>query len=169
MQFLAAAVTKGRSMERLEEMLLMALRLAAVAALVLALARPMVRSTWLGHATEREVVLVLDNSMSMSRVIGGHSAADRMREKASNFVDSLSSADGVQVLLAAGNEWATAEPVGADAAGKRRLQEIIESAEPTLGTADLLENLQAAIHLEANEQLTGRRVVVLTDEQSGSW
>ena len=47
MQFLAAAVTKGRRWERLEELLLMALRLAAVAALVLALARPMIRSSWL--------------------------------------------------------------------------------------------------------------------------
>jgi Mg-chelatase subunit ChlD len=169
MQFLAAAVTKGRRMERLEELLLMALRLAAVAALVLALARPMVRSTWLGHATEREVVLVLDNSMSMSRVVGGKSAADQMREKASIFVDSLSSADGVQVLLAAGTEWATAEPIGADASGKRRLKEIIASSEPTLGTADLLDSLQAAIHLEASDQLTGRHVVVLTDGQAGSW
>jgi len=34
-----SAVTKGRRMERLEEILLMVLRLAAVAALVLALAR----------------------------------------------------------------------------------------------------------------------------------
>lgn len=169
MQFLAAAVTKGRTMERLEELLLMALRLAAVAALVLALARPMVRSSWLGHATEREVVLVLDNSMSMSRTVGGPSASDRMRERASRFVDSLSSADSVQVLLAAGSEWATAEPIRADSSGKNRLRGIIESSEPTLGAADLLECLQAAIHLEANEQLTGRHVVVLTDEQAGSW
>ena len=169
MQFLAAAVTKGRRMERLEEMLLMALRLAAVAALVLALARPMIRSTWLGHSTEREVVLVLDNSMSMSRVVGGQSAVDQMRKKATSVIDSLSNADGVQVLLAAGSEWATAEPIAADASGKRRLKDLIESTEPTLGTADLLDCLQAAIHLEANEQLTGRHVVVLTDGQAGSW
>src|SRR3954470_19821769 len=169
MQFLAAAVTKGRRMERLEEILLMVLRLAAVAALVLALARPMIRSTWLGHSTEREVVLVLDNSMSMSRVAGGQSAVDQMRKKASDVVDSLSSADGVQVLLAAGSEWATAEPISADASGKRHLKEIIESTEPTLGTADLLDCLQAAIHLEANEKLTGRHVVVLTDGQASSW
>src|SRR5215208_7103311 len=123
MQFLAVAVTKGRRMERLEEMLLMALRLAAVAALVLALARPMIRSTWLGHSTEREMVLILDNSMSMSRLVGGKSAVDEMRKKASDVVDSLSNADGVQVLLAAGSEWATAEPIAADASGKRRLKE----------------------------------------------
>ena len=169
MQFLAAAVTKGRRMERLEEILLMVLRLAAVAALVLALARPMVRSTWLGHSTEREVVLVLDNSMSMSRVVGGQSAVDQMRKKATSVVDSLSSADGVQVLLAAGSEWATAEPIGTDASGKRRLKELIESTEPTLGAADLLDCLQAAIHLEANDKLTGRHVVVLTDSQASSW
>ena len=51
MQFLAAAVTKGRRMERLEELLLMALRFAAVAALVLAL-----RGRWsaaAGSATQR--------------------------------------------------------------------------------------------------------------------
>src|SRR6185436_1133228 len=118
---------------------------------------------------EREVVLVLDNSMSMSRVVGGQSAADRMHEKASTFVDSLSIADGVQILLAAGSEWTTAEPIGADASGKRRLKEIIESSEPTLGTADLFDCLQAAIHLEAGDQLTGRHVVVLTDGQAGSW
>src|SRR3954470_20894070 len=169
MQFLAVAVTKGRRMERLEEILLMLLRLAAVTALVLALARPMIRSTWLGHSTEREMVLILDNSMSMSRVVGGKSAVDEMRKKATDVVDSLSSADGVQVLLAAGSEWATAEPIAADSSGKRRLKDLIEKTEPTLGTADLLDCLQAAIHLEANEQLTGRHVVVQTDGQAGSW
>src|SRR4029078_10314285 len=168
MQFLAAAVTKGRSMERLDELLRMALRLAAVAALVLALARPMIRSSWLGHSTEREVVLVLDNSMSMSRVVGGQSAVHQMRKKAADVIDSLSSADGVQVLLAAGSEWATAEPISADASGKRRLKELIEKTEPTLGTADLLDCLQAAIHLEADEKLAGRHVAVLTDGQAGS-
>src|SRR5919106_6254817 len=90
MQFLAAAVTKGRRMERLEELLLMALRFAAVAALVLALARPMVRSSWLGNTTDREVILVLDNSLSMSREIGDDSATARMKEKALEAIDSLS-------------------------------------------------------------------------------
>jgi hypothetical protein len=169
MQFLAKAVTKGRRMERLEELILMALRLAAVAALVLALARPMVRSSWLGHTTEREVTLVLDNSLSMSREIDGQSAGGRMKEQALETIDSFSSGDAVQVLLAAGNEWATAEGIGADSTGQRRLREIVEGVEPTLGTANLLECLQAAIHLQAPDQLTGRRVVVFTDGQASSW
>jgi hypothetical protein len=169
MQFLAAAVTKGRRMERLEELLLMALRFAAVAALVLALARPMVRSSWLGSATEREVVLVLDNSLSMSRTVEGESAAGKMKSQGLAIVDSLSAADGVQVILSAGSEWATAEPIPADSAGRERIGKIVEEAEPTLGSADLLACLQAAVHLEAGDEPAARRVVVFTDNQAGSW
>ncbi len=169
MQFLAAAVTKGRRMERLEELLLMALRFAAVAALVLALAQPMVRSSWLGHATDHEVILVLDNSLSMSRNVEGQTAADRLKEQALEVVDSLAATEGVQVLLAAGGEWVTAEPVPADSSGKQRLRDIVENAEPTLGTADLLECLQAAVHLQSENEPTGRRIVVFTDSQAGSW
>jgi hypothetical protein len=169
MQFLAAAVTKGRRMERLEELLLMALRFAAVAALVFALARPMIRSSWLGHTTDREVILVLDNSLSMSRQLDGQTTIDRLKEQALDVVDSLSSTDGAQVLLAAGGEWATAEAVPADSSGKQRLRDIVENVEPTLGAADLLGSLQAAVHLQSEHELSSRRIVVFTDGQASSW
>ena len=67
MQFLEKALTKGRSWERIEEILLMLLRTALVLALIFALARPLVSSTWWGSAGEREIVLLFDNSLSMSR------------------------------------------------------------------------------------------------------
>ncbi|HEX2475736.1 MAG TPA: BatA domain-containing protein, partial [Lacipirellulaceae bacterium] len=169
MQFLAAAVTKGRRMERLEELLLMALRFAAVAALVLALARPMVRSSWLGSATEREAILVLDNSLSMAREVEGESAAGKMKAQALDHLDSLSAADGAQIILAAGSEWATAEPIAADSAGRQRLRKIVEEAEPTLGSADLLACLQSAVHLQAEKEPAGRRIVVFTDSQKSGW
>jgi hypothetical protein len=169
MQFLAAAVTKGRRMERLEELLLMALRFAAVAALVLALARPMVRSSWLGNTTDREAILVLDNSLSMSREVDGQAAIDRLKEQALEAIDSLPATEGAQVLLAAGGEWITAEPIAADGSGKQRLRDIVENVQPTLGAADLLASLQAAVHLQSETDPAGRRVIVFTDDQSGSW
>jgi hypothetical protein len=169
MQFLAAAVTKGRRMERLEELLLMCLRFAAVAALVLALARPMVRSNLFSGSTDREVVLVLDNSLSMSREIGDDSATARMNEKALETIDSLSAGDGVQILLAVGSEWATAETVAADSQGKRQLRNIIESIEPTQGAANLLAALQDAVQLQTEHDPSGRRVLVFTDTQASSW
>jgi hypothetical protein len=169
MHFLAAAVTKGRRMERLEELLLMFLRLAAVAALVLALAQPMVRSSWLGNDAERDVILVLDNSLSMSREVDGKSSISQMKQKALDIIDSLSSSDGVQLLLTAGNEWATAEMIAADGSGKRQLREIVEQLEPTQAAANFPECLQEAIHLQPAERLSSRRIVVLTDSQAGSW
>ena len=169
MQFLAAAVTKGRRMERLEELLLMALRFAAVAAVVLALAQPMVRSSWLGNLTEREVILLLDNSLSMSREEDGTSPSERLREQALDVIDSLTAADGVQVLLASGSEWATAEPIPADSEGKRRLRKIVEDTQPTRAAADLLGCLQAAVNLESENEIAARRIVVFTDGQALSW
>jgi hypothetical protein len=169
MHFLAAAVTKGRRMERLEELLLMFLRLAAVAALVLALAQPMVRSSWLGSDTERDVILVLDNSLSMSREVDGSSSIKQMKDKAGDIIDSVTSSDGVQVLLTAGSEWATAEMIPGDSNGKRQLHEIVERIEPTQAATNLLECLQEAIHLQPADRLSSRRIVVLTDSQAKSW
>jgi hypothetical protein len=169
MQFLASAVTKGRRIERLEEMLLMLLRLGAVAALVFALARPMVRSSWLGDETDKQVILILDNSLSMSRETDGESADGRMKERATELIESLAPSDGVQILLAAGSEWAMADDVSANASGRERLAGIVADVEPTQGTADLLSCLQSAVHLESADELAARRIVVFTDSQADNW
>jgi Aerotolerance regulator N-terminal/CARDB/von Willebrand factor type A domain len=169
MQFLAAAVTKGRRVERLEELLLMLLRLAAVAALVFALARPMVRSSWLGDETQRQVILVLDNSLSTSRESNGESADQQLKAKAQEVLDSLSGADGVQILLAAGSQWATNDDIAADGSGRQQLENILNEVEPTQGAADWLSCLQSAVNLEPAYELASRRIIVLTDGQAEGW
>lgn len=170
MQFLAQAATKGRSMERLEELLLMLLRVATVFALVLALAQPMVRSRLFGETGNREVVLVLDGSLSMARQVDGVSASDNLKERALALVDELTGADRVQIIQAAGGtQWLTAEGIAADAAGKEQLTSLIAGARPTLGTADLLAALQAAVYLEPTDSPASRRIVVLTDNQASNW
>jgi hypothetical protein len=169
MQFLAAAVTKGRRMERLEELLLMLLRLAAVAALVFALARPMVRSSWLGDETQRQVILVLDDSLSTSRQVDGQSVDELLKDRAQEVLDTLSSADGVQILLAAGSEWATNDDVAADGSGRQQLESIVNEVEPTQGAADWLKCLQSAVNLEPAHELANRRIIVFTDGQAEGW
>jgi hypothetical protein len=166
MQFLAIAATQGRRMEKLEEWLLMALRFAAVAALVLALARPMIRSRWLATGADEQLVLVLDNSLSMSREVDGESPAQRMKEAALKAIDAAHGGVGAQILLTTGREWATLDDVAADGAGKRQLREIVDAIEPTSGAADLLSCVQAAVHLEHPGR---RRVVVITDGQAQGW
>src|SRR5690606_2790601 len=67
MQFLTDAVAKGRRFDRVEEWLLLALRTAAILALVLALARPLVSVFSSKPAAEAEIVLVIDDSLSTDR------------------------------------------------------------------------------------------------------
>ena len=170
MQFLTQATTKGRSMQRLEELLLMALRVGALLALILALAQPMLRSSWFGTSLDREVILLLDNSLSMARTIDGTSAFDEAVEAAVERVNSLSAGDYVHVMLAAGRgQWLTAEGVAADVVGKPRLVEMLEGLQPSRGTARLADALQVAVNVESSEQPSAREIVVFTDDQQRSW
>ena len=170
MQFLTAATTKGRSMQRLEELLLMFLRTAAVLALVLALAQPMLRSSLFGSAVDREVVLLLDNSLSMNRTIEKVAVGDLLTEKALAILDDLSSGDTVQLMLASGGgQWLTAEGIPADTIGKRQLTSLIEAVEPTLGSAKLLDCLQSIVNSEPQNNPSSRQVYVLSDHQAVSW
>jgi len=170
MQFLDQAMTKGRSIQRLEEWLLMLLRAAVVLALVLALARPMLRSSWFGAAADREVVLLIDNSLSTARTVDGVSTRDLLIEKAVAYVDDLSSGDTVHILLtSAGGQWLTAEGISAGSAGKQQLTTLLEAIEPTLATANLLDRLQNVVHLEPQEGFASRQIVVFSDQQALSW
>ncbi|MCG8449118.1 MAG: BatA domain-containing protein [Pirellulales bacterium] len=170
MEFLAQAVTKGRSMERFEEIVLMAMRVGVVAALVLALAQPMVRSSWWGSSGNQEVLLVLDNSLSMCHEVDSVSAHDRLIDEAEAIIEALSGSDEVHLLLAAGGlHWLTAEGVPADSAGKRQLRAALETVEPTLGAVNLLDCLQRVVNLETVGEPLSRRIVVLTDNQARSW
>ncbi len=170
MQFLAAATTKGRSMQRLEELLLMLLRVAAVLALILALSRPMLRSSLFGSAVDREVVLLLDNSLSMARTIENVAAGDQLTDKALEIVGDLSAGDTVQIMLASGGgQWLTAEGIPADRIGKRQLTDLIEAVEPSLGSARLLDCLQSIVNSEPQNNPSSRQVYVLSDSQALSW
>ncbi len=170
MQFLEKALTKGRSWEKLEEILLMLLRTAVVIALIFALARPLVSSSWWGSAGSREVVLILDNSLSMSRTVADTSSFDQLKDNAVAFLDELSGDDRVHVMLAAGGgQWLTAEGLTGDYAGVNQIRSLVEGAEPSRGSADLLTCLLSVVHLQPEDKPASRRVVVFTDNQEQSW
>ncbi len=170
MQFLFDAAKKGRRWERLEELLLMLLRCAAVLALVLALARPQLRGTWFGEQPMREVILVLDNSMSMSRAIDGETPFAELQKQAKDVIEDLSNSDLVQVMLAVGGpDWLTPEAVAIDPVMKARLQRDVDELVPSLGGADLFSSVQAAIDAEPTQHVQARHIMVLTDRQAHGW
>ncbi|MCA9074812.1 MAG: BatA domain-containing protein [Planctomycetaceae bacterium] len=170
MQFLIDAAQKGRRWERLEELLLMLLRCAAVLALVLALARPQLRGQWFGDHPSREVILVLDNSMSMSRDVGEETPFAELQQRVKDTLDELSESDSVQLMLAVGGpDWQTAEGVAVDSLTRAQLQQDIDKLTPSQGTADLFSSVQAAIDAVADDEIQLRHVLVFTDQQAHGW
>src|SRR5687767_13154244 len=100
MKFLLQAATRKRRLWKLTDILLLALRTAAFLFFIFALARPLLPATWLGGSVPREVILVLDQSMSLSRRVNGNSLFELQLQKAGQLLGDLKPSDTVRVLLA---------------------------------------------------------------------
>src|SRR6188474_1155824 len=74
MQFLVEAARRRQSARRLQQWLLLLMRTLAIFCLVMALARPLVNSTWLEVTDRSDTILVIDNSLSMMRTSDASSA-----------------------------------------------------------------------------------------------
>jgi hypothetical protein len=106
MEFLKRAFQKTKRRIRIENLLLLLLRVAALVLLALALADPRVRSSMLdaGPDARREVVIVLDDSFSMGyREASGETPFRRAHDQAIKLIRSLRSDRGdTATLITAG-------------------------------------------------------------------
>lgn len=170
MQFLAEAASRRTSARRLKQWLLLLLRTLAVAALVLALARPLAPGGWLGGGDRAETILIVDNSMSMLRAVGETSLFDQAIARAIDETNALEPGAFVRVLLASPYPvWATTGSVRIDAGSQGSLEEQLRRLRPTHGRSDLLAALFTAVQTELQPTQTQRRIVVLTDGQRSDW
>src|SRR5437867_2366309 len=93
--FLSQAESKNRRRLRLEDLILLALRMALLGLLVFAVARPVVRG--LGGAREDERVVILDDSFSMEATEGAGTAFSAAKAGA---VSQVEEAVGRSILVA---------------------------------------------------------------------
>jgi len=170
MRFLQEAMTRRRRLWRLTDLLLLLLRTAVFLFFIFALARPLLPATWLGGSTPREIILVLDQSLSMSRKPNGVTLFDLQIEKAKAMLEKLTNHDSVRILLAGETpEWFTPEAIPASPSMIRKLSEQLDALKPTLGGADLAANVREAVDLEAPKDKSARVIVVFTDRQKIGW
>ena len=170
MQFLMDAVAQRTSARRLKQWLLLLLRTLAVAALVFALARPMLPGNWFGRAERGETILLIDNSMSMLRTNGEQSLFDDAVQRAAKIVAETRSGDAVRVMLTSPYPvWATAGSVRMDSASRESVTDQIRELEVTHGQSDLLSALLTATQVEAAPTQQNRRIIVITDGQGSDW
>ena len=171
MQFLAEAARRRTSTRRLQQWLLLLLRSLAVLCLVLALARPLVNSNWMGGVDRSDTILIIDNSMSMIRPdADGTALFQAALQKAGVELDQISASDSVRVLLASPYPiWLNSASLRANSDVQTTIREQLAALQPTLTRSDLLAATFTAVQTELIPGTKRRRVVMITDSQAADW
>ncbi|HEX6588650.1 MAG TPA: BatA and WFA domain-containing protein [Longimicrobiales bacterium] len=163
LRYLRRAQKESGRRVRLRQLLLLALRVAAVLLLALAAARPFLRTGASGHPPT-DVVIVLDNSLSTQLVDDDGRVFDALRDAAQTTLDAAGADDRFWLVRAA-------EPDAPALFGDRaRVATALAEVEPVDARADLHAAVRRARALLAAAR-TGRpgEVHVLTDLQASAF
>ncbi|MGE0761051.1 MAG: BatA domain-containing protein, partial [Pirellulaceae bacterium] len=171
MQFLMEASSRKTSARRFQHWLLLLLRVLAIAALVLALARPLVELSWFPSYDATETVLVIDTSLSTMQRHAEATAFDELMQRSTAKVRELASGSAIRILVTSPYPaWATPASVRLNDATRDELVALITTLRPTEGTGDIPAALLKAVQSESESDRVGsRELVVLTDGQRVDW
>ncbi|OLB16412.1 MAG: hypothetical protein AUH12_06725 [Gemmatimonadetes bacterium 13_2_20CM_69_8] len=160
-RYLTEAERQSARRLKLRHLLLLILRTALIALLVIAAARPLVQSrgggAGAGGAHEpTALVLILDNSPSAGAVVDGRPVLARLKRVARASIAGATAADRVWLMLADGV---------ARAGSREALLATVDSAEPAWRRLDLTAAVARAVRLVNAEPLPWREVQVVSDLQ----
>lgn len=146
---------------------LVALRVLAFVAFILALARPqIVRASVESVAEGIDIVLVLDTSGSMSeRGLGGSTKIDAVKRVVKDFLGGLRN-DRVGIVVFSGEAIVLGPPT-LDYAASQRLVEPIDTGTLAGGTA-IGTGLATGINVLRESEATSKVVILLTDGENNS-
>jgi Mg-chelatase subunit ChlD len=165
--FLLAALAERSRDVRLQDLVLLALRTAALVGAVLLAARPVLspRAADLAglRAGPLDAVFIVDTSYSMRMNVAGRTRLDIARGRAREVLASLPTGSRVAVL-------ASEDP---RAPSGRKLEEnralaaaAIDGIEPSARGGDVLPALEAALNLLAGSTAPSKRICIFTDGQA---
>ena len=182
MRFLLSAQKQNTRRLRLEQLLLLLVRTALVAAIVLAMASvtgwaeklwqtiaPGAAGFGGGRVGRTHIVLVLDGSLSMGTIgPGGKTCFEKARNIAAKLIGEMRQGDGVSILLMKdGPVWIVGE---ASQDPKKLLKELnaVRLPHGNSSAAASLNALAAKLH-EGGGHFDSREVYFLTDLQQTTW
>ena len=168
MQFLNPS-KKTRRRLKLEESLLLLLRIGLITLIVLSVTRPWLPGGWLSgyySAGSRTVVVVIDGSNSMSRTDRVNSMHQHAIRRACEFLRTLRADDNVALIDARDSPRAVIESPLRDLT---MVEQEIRRLPPPGGACGMLSALEKAIAILGRSSASAREVVVFTDRQANSW
>lgn len=172
MEFLRRAMKRTQRRLRLENLLLLLLRTAAVLLLAMALARPVLsRVPILSGLNEQErvVVLAIDRSASMGAKLDGPTPFERARTLAAEIVTGLRARDEVYLCWVADRPEAVFDGPTPE---KGRVREELDTASPGDGATRWAPALAHIAEILARPEVKAkpvRHVFCLTDLQRTGW
>lgn len=164
----------SRSLQRLQRLVLLALRCLALTLVALAFARPL----WIdpqaaaapakpGEPAGQAVVLVADLSASVRQSSQGLTASQRLRDQASQLLHSLTpGVDRANIILADDQPQPAYPQLSENLAG---LAGEAATLKPSEARADLPRALALAGEMLRQSPAHDRRLIVLTDRQASNW
>ena len=170
MRFLMQAATRRRRIWRLTDLLLLLLRMAIIALIVMALTQPRLRWDALSGHAPRDMIIVLDASLSTALRSGGEPVLARQIARVRKTLDQLDDNDYVRLMVAAGErQWLvpTARPVTQKT--RREIDSLLDGVKPSSAGADLMMCLSEAVEAEPASPRTVRIVTLVTDGRAYGW
>jgi hypothetical protein len=163
LRFLRLSMEKTARRRRVQHWLLLALRSLLLALLAMALAQPLTRGDgkWLGGGNSA-VVVVLDNSLSMSAQRAGSTRLSQAKAQAAALLGG-EDRPTLAALLATNGPDPAPESLTADLAP---LREAVAAVEPSAGAAPLARRVEQALAMLDRERSPRKAIYVFSDMQA---
>jgi len=163
LKFLKSSLKRTAHRKRLQELLLLAIRVALILGLVLALARPILGAAGAsGGRSKASIVLVLDDSGSMSCEHNGEARFKRAKTAADKILRGLAPGDCVSLRLAC---RPVSEVVGLISGDRAAVIDQFTKADCTAARGDLAGQIAKAVGDLEGRSDPDRELLVVTDLQ----
>jgi hypothetical protein len=160
-RYLSEAERQSARRLKLRHLLLLVLRTLLVVLIVLAAARPLVRSRGAGGAhAPTALAVILDNSLSSGAVVDGRPLLEQLKRVARTAIARVAPGDRVWLILADGVARAGPRDV---------LLATVDSTDPSWRRLDLTAAVARAARLVDAEPLPAREVQVVSDLQRSAF
>ncbi len=146
---------------KIRQLLLLLLRMLIILCIVLAFARPTMRSGSVGTHAAVSAVVLFDNSASMNRYVADGNLVDIARKRTAELLASFSQADQVALLPLDPSTDPAPATLASAAVAQGQLDQITVGA----GEADFQTALQVAHDLLASAPSLNRELYIVSDRQ----